>query len=66
MNKQRQLIYSQRNEVLDGADVHAQILKYIEPIASSLVATFVNYETGDETTVDDLMFKLFGDKKQKV
>ena len=52
MNKQRQLIYSQRNEVLDGADVHAQVLKYIEPIASSLVATFVNYETGDETTVD--------------
>ena len=52
MNKQRQLIYSQRNEVLNGADVHAQILKYIEPIASSLVSTFVHYETGDETTVD--------------
>ncbi len=56
MNKQRQLIYSQRNEVLDGADVHEQILKYIEPIAQSLVMSFVNFEGGDETTVDYVAF----------
>ena len=52
MNKQRQLIYTQRNEVLKGADVHEQVKKYIEPLISDIVAQFVDFSTGDETTVD--------------
>lgn len=52
MNKQRQLIYSQRNEVLDGKDVHEQIIKYIEPLAYEIVDSFVNFNEGDETTID--------------
>ena len=56
MNKQRQLIYTQRNEVLNGADVHEQILKYIEPIVENLVGTYVNFETQDETNVDYVAF----------
>ncbi|MBR4286329.1 MAG: preprotein translocase subunit SecA, partial [Clostridia bacterium] len=30
MNKQREVIYGQRNKVLDGADIHATILKMID------------------------------------
>jgi len=52
MNKQRQLIYSQRNEVLDGKDVHEQIIKYIEPLAYEIVDSFVDFSKGDETTID--------------
>ncbi|MFA5450123.1 MAG: preprotein translocase subunit SecA [Clostridia bacterium] len=52
MNKQRQLIYSQRNEVLAGKDVHDQILKYMEPLASQIVYTFADFSSADETTID--------------
>jgi preprotein translocase subunit SecA len=52
MNKQRQLIYTQRNEVLQGKDVHEQILKYFEPLAEEIVVSFVDFEAGDETSVD--------------
>ena len=48
MNKQRQLIYSERNAVLDGKDVHEQILKYFEPLALSIVGTFLNYDESEE------------------
>ena len=56
MNKQRKLIYSQRNEVLDGADVHEQVKKYIEPVVASVVTDFVDFSNGDETTVDYATF----------
>lgn len=52
MNKQRQLIYSQRNEVLGGADVHEQVIKYLEPLISDIVSQFVDFSNGDETTVN--------------
>lgn len=52
MNKQRQLIYAERNKVFDGADVHEQILKYMEPAISELVAQYVDFNNGDETTVN--------------
>ncbi|MDR3186159.1 MAG: preprotein translocase subunit SecA [Christensenellaceae bacterium] len=52
MNKQRQLIYSQRNEVLDGKDVHDQIIKYMEPLAREIANSFANFSDGDETTID--------------
>lgn len=52
MNKQRQLIYSQRNEVLNGADVHEQILKYFQPLVDGIIYNFVDFSQGDETTID--------------
>lgn len=52
MNKQRQLIYAERQKVFNGEDVHDQILKYIEPSVSDIVADYVHFDTGDETTVD--------------
>lgn len=52
MNKQRQLMYSQRNEVLEGKDVHDQIVKYMEPLAYEIVAQFADFDRGDETQID--------------
>ncbi|MDR0697585.1 MAG: preprotein translocase subunit SecA [Christensenellaceae bacterium] len=52
MNKQRQLIYAQRNEVLDGKDVHDQIIKYMEPVIEEITNSFVDFTQGDETTID--------------
>ncbi len=46
MNKQRGLIYAERNEVLGGKDVHEQILKYFEPIASEIVNKYLDTEDG--------------------
>ncbi len=56
MNKQRKLIYAQRNEVLNGVDVHEQVLKYMEPVIASVVTDFVDFSKGDETTVDYVTF----------
>ena len=44
MNKQRQLIYAERNEVLAGKDVHEQILKYFEPIVADIVYKYLDAE----------------------
>ena len=52
MNKQRQLIYSQRNEVLRGADVHEQVLKYIPDVVQSILAEYLDFSSGDETSID--------------
>ncbi len=56
MNKQRQLIYAERNKVFEGADVHDQVLKYIEPAVSDMVAGYVDFSTGDENSVDYVAF----------
>ena len=56
MNKQRQLIYAERNKVFEGADVHDQILKYIKPAVSDMVAGYVDFSSGDENSVDYVAF----------
>ena len=47
MNQQRTVIYKQRNDVLNGADIHATILNMIEGQISDVVDSFV---AGDEST----------------
>lgn len=37
INKQRELIYAERAEILDGEDVHAQVIKYIEVLVEKLL-----------------------------
>ncbi len=44
MNKQRQLVYAERNQVLEGKDVHEQILKYFDPIVKEIVYKFLDTE----------------------
>ena len=44
MNKQRQLVYNERNQVLEGKDVHEQILKYFDPIVKEIVYKYLDAE----------------------
>lgn len=51
MNKQRELIYSQRDEVLDGVDVHEQIEGFFESILDDVFdgyRDFSDEEDGEE------------------
>ncbi|MDR2635048.1 MAG: preprotein translocase subunit SecA [Clostridiales bacterium] len=43
MNVQRELIYKERSNVLDGLPVHEQILKMIPPIAQEIIAHYADY-----------------------
>lgn len=53
INKQRQLIYSERDEILKGADVHEQIIKYIGILSDKVVSENIEFgEIDDETDVD--------------
>ena len=41
MNTQREIIYKQRSQVLDGEDLHESILKMMEDLISSTVKTYL-------------------------
>ena len=55
MNKQREIIYEERNKVLDGVDVHAQVVDMIEPVAREIVGFYYD----DEKPVDEWDFEAF-------
>lgn len=42
MNKQREIIYAERNKVLDGEPVHDQIMNMFPPIVSRIVRTVID------------------------
>ncbi len=44
MNAQREIIYKQRREVLDGENIHYSIVKMIEEVADSIVGMFIEGE----------------------
>ena len=60
MNQQRTIIYGQRREVLDGADVKDKILAMIEEVISSKVNEFVNPENPAEWNFDALRAYFLG------
>ncbi|MBO4815866.1 MAG: preprotein translocase subunit SecA [Clostridia bacterium] len=41
MNTQREIIYKQRREVLDGENIHESILKMIESVAEDIVTSYI-------------------------
>lgn len=47
MNAQREIIYAQRKQVLDGENIHDNILNMINAVAQGTVNMFVEDETGD-------------------
>lgn len=53
MNQQRELIYAERNKVLDGVDIHEQILEMIEPVVRDIV---VNHLAEGEQETDFTAF----------
>ena len=42
MNKQREIIYSERNKVLDGEPVHDQIMKMLPEVVGASIAKIIN------------------------
>ena len=47
MNAQREIIYKQRRQVLDGENIHDSIVSMIEFVADNIVNMFVNVETSE-------------------
>lgn len=54
MNAQREIIYKQRREVLDGEDIHSNILNMMNSVAEETVAMFVEGEDGKSINVEAL------------
>ena len=55
MNAQREIIYTQRREVLDGEDIHQNILNMINTIAEETVAMFIEGEDGKSVNEESLI-----------
>ena len=51
MNKQREIIYKQRREVLDGENLKDNILNMIDSVADILVPMYINENSHDEEGV---------------
>ena len=49
MNTQREIIYKERQQVLDGEDLHDSILKMMEELISDTVKQYINEEVVDRT-----------------
>ena len=47
MNAQREIIYAQRREVLDGENIHDNIINMIDTVAEATVNMYVENENGD-------------------
>ena len=47
MNAQREIIYKQRREVLDGENIHDNIISMIDFVADTVVHTFINPENSE-------------------
>ena len=62
MNAQREIIYKQRREVLDGADIHQNILDMIDTIAEETVRTYIENDgkTINVEALDNEILNEFG------
>lgn len=63
MNAQREIIYKQRREVLDGEDIHTSIINMINSMAEETVSMFVEDEDGKSINMEALdaeITNLFG------
>ena len=60
MNQQRKIIYEQRKEVLDGADLHEKIMGMMDETIEQAVMQNMNPETPEEWNFDALRSRFFG------
>ena len=62
MNAQREIIYKQRREVLDGEDIHQNILDMIDTIAEETVRTYIENDgkTINTEALDNEVLNEFG------
>ena len=59
MNRQRELIYTQRNQVLDGEDIHETVKKMINGFIENEVKNYCADEVADDWNIEGLR-ELFG------
>ncbi len=55
MNAQRQVIYAQRRQVLEGEDMSEQVREWIEDVVARTVAAYTESEQGGEWDLDGLV-----------
>ena len=60
MNRQRELIYAQRNRVLDGEDIKDTVWKMVEDTIDSAVGLYLTDDIPDDWNLDGLRNHLFG------
>ena len=60
MNKQRELIYAQRNRVLDGEDIKDTVRKMIKDTIESTVDTYLTGDIADDWDFDSLRNHFLG------
>ncbi len=60
MNQQRNLIYAQRREVLDGLDMHDKIIGMIEQTIDQVIDTYCLTANREEWLIDEIRNYFFG------
>ena len=63
MNMQREIIYKQRREVLDGENLKEQIQKMMDSVAEELTNTYVSEETVNKEAFMQDIKSTFGIEK---
>ncbi|GIW06115.1 MAG: hypothetical protein KatS3mg060_0920 [Dehalococcoidia bacterium] len=58
MNKQREIIYGERNKILSGADLKANIQEMIHKSLESLVSQYIGEQIDEETDFEPLLNQL--------
>jgi preprotein translocase subunit SecA len=55
MNKQRTVIYEQRRRVLEGADLHEEVVDWIDEVVEQVVGLYTDSEEGGELDLEGLV-----------
>ena len=58
MNQQRELIYAQRKEVLDGKDISGNISNMIDSVSENVVSIYTNVQEGEDIDTKGLALQL--------
>ena len=58
MNQQREIIYAQRKEVLDGKDLSDNIKNMINSVAEDVVSIYTNVQDGEDIDIQGLSLQL--------
>ena len=58
MNQQRELIYAQRKEVLDGKDISGNISNMIDSVSENVISIYTNVQEGEDIDTKGLALQL--------
>ena len=58
MNQQRELIYAQRKEVLDGKDISGNISNMIDTVSENVISIYANVQEGEDIDTKGLALQL--------